>query len=613
MKKNYIIWMLLMPIAWGIAACTEMDDNPVDPVIPVPVTPTDETLSDTYQPGDNFYLYCNDKWIAQQTVDFDGKSASEQFYAHFPTEVNTVFMQQMETIMSPTLQKLKKDLVADENAYVQNKLLIEQASKRLTDCKTKEELWLTVGQMMKEGYPSPIEITPFNMNGRLTLVFFTLDEVPQTVEARQVATRGSSAEAWPMLAKICEGLGIDAEYAYVVADNATALNEYLKAEYDEYLMNLQNATLEQSAQFFITKLSELDNYCNPEKMGSEVRRQQMLGKLEAQHLTYEKTKLYCDKYVTATAKQKAADICETLRTAFAKRIDNSPWMSDATKANALKKLNAMVFNIGLPDQWITEALPDISQKTTIVEDILELCRASLAMKLANVGKTSREVGFHSLLLSVSPIPPLTMNDNYDPWFNCINIFPPFMQVLATEGDRLTAEDFANYAVVGHEMTHGFDTEGSLYNHLGDLESIWASEADAQEYNRRVEMLNDCYNHLEMVPGVMSDGTFCAAENIADLGGFMIAFDACKDYFTAQGYSGERLNAELRKFYIAFARFYRAKYTSEYAMQYYNRDEHSMPQERINGVVSNTNLWYDLFDVRPGDKLYRGPEQRVHIW
>jgi predicted metalloendopeptidase len=613
MKKNCIFWLLLMPIAWSIAACSDKGDNPADPVVPIPVTPTDETLSDTYQPGDNFYLYCNDKWMAQQTVDFDGKSASEQFYAHFPTEVNAVFMQQMETIVSPTLQKLKKDFVADENAYAQNKLLIEQASKRLSDCKTKEELWLTVGQMIKEGYPSPIEILPLNLKGRLTLVFYTLDKVPQTAEVRHAATRGSNTEAWPMLAKICEGLGIDAEYAYVVADNVTALQEFLKAEYDEYLLNLQNATLEQTAQFFINKLSELDNYCNPERTGSEDKRQQILDRLETKYLTYEKTKLYCDKYVTAAAKQKAADICETLRTAFAKRLENSPWMSDASKANALKKLNAMVFNIGSPDQWITEALPDISQKTTIVEDVLELRRATLAMRLVHAGKTSKELGFHSLILSMVPIPPLTMNDNYDSWFNCINIFPPFMQVLASESDQMTAEDFANYAVVGHEMTHGFDTEGALYNDLGDMESIWASDADAQEYNRRVEMLNDCYNHLEMIPGVMSDGTFCAPENIADLGGFMIAFDACKAYFTAQGYSGEKLNAELRKFYIAFARFFRAKYTSEYAMKYYNMDQHSMPQERINGVVSNTNVWYDLFDIRPGDKLYRSSEQRVYIW
>jgi predicted metalloendopeptidase len=610
MRQKLHLINLLVTAAILMMACSEAD-YPVNSDIPTPAT--DETLSDTYQPGDNFYLYCNDKWIAQQTVEFDGKSASEQFYAYFPTEVNAVFMQQMESIVSPTLQKLKKDLADDEKSYAQNKLLIEQASKRLTDCKTKEELWLTVGQMMKEGYPSPIEILPFNLNGRMTLVFYTFDKVPQTTEARQTATRGSSTEAWPMLAKMCEGLGIDAEYAYVIADNVSALNENLKAEYDEYLMNLQNATLEQSVQFFIRELSGLDNYCNPERISSEDKRQQMLDNLERQHLTYEMTKLYCDKYVTAAAKQKAADICETLRTAFAKRIENSPWMSDGTKANALQKLNVMVFNIGSPDQWITEALPDISQKATIVEDVLELRRATMAMKLANAGKTSRELGLHSLILSMVPIPPLTMNDNYDPRFNCINIFPPFMQVLASEGDQLTAEDFANYAVVGHEMTHGFDTEGSLYNHLGDLESIWASEADAQEYNRRVEILNDCYNHLEMVPGVMSDGTFCAPENIADLGGFMIAFDACKAYFTAQSYSGEKLNAELRKFYIAFARFFRAKYTSEYAMKYYNKDEHSMPQERINGVVSNTNSWYDLFDVRPDCKLYRSPEQRAHIW
>ena len=613
----------------GFTACSEKD-IPFNPDIPTPAI--DETLSDTYQPGDNFYLYCNDKWIAQQTVDFDGKSVTEQFYAYFPSEVNAVFMQQMETIVSPTFKKLKKDLVADEEAYAQNQLLIEQASKRLTDCKTKEELWLTAGQMMKEGYPSPINIIPLNLKGKLTLVFYTADEVPQSAEARQkmiqdpqfqaslqpvkgnsAATRGSSTEAWPLIAKMCEGLGIDAEYAYVVADNASSPTSGLNKKYDEYLMNLQNATLGQTAQFFVRELSDFDNYCNPKRLSNENWRQMVLQNLETRYLKYEYTKLYCDKYVTTAAKQKVSEISETIRSAFANRIENSPWMSAGSKANALQKLNAMVFNIGSPDQWMTEALPDISQKTTIVEEVLELRRAFTTLRLANLGKTSKEIGFHSLLLSMVSISPLTMNDNYDPMFNCINLFPPFMQVIATEGDQLTAEDFASYAVVAHEITHGFDTSGSQFNYLGDLESIWASEADIQEYNRRVEMLNDCYNHLEMIPGVMSDGTFCAPENIADLGGFVIAFDACKSYFTAQGYSGERLNAELRKFYIAFARFFRAKYTSEYAMTYYNRDEHSMPQERINGVVSNTDSWYDLFNVRPGDKLYRSSEQRVHIW
>lgn len=603
--------VLLMTVAlsFALTACTDMSDDPVGPDIPTPVP--DETLSDTYLPGDNFYLYCNDKWIAQQTVDFSGIDARDQFYGHFPTEAEAVFMQQMETIVSPTFEKLKNDFVADNNAYIRNRQLIDQATKRLADCKTKEELWVTAGQMIKEGYPSAVMVTPFNLKGRLTLVFTTSGTIPQPAEVR-AATRGSSTETWPLLAKMCEGLGIDTEYAYVVADNPIALDDLFSAEDDELLLALQNATLEQSIQFFIKGLSELDAYCNPEKMENDSWRQRKLEQLDGYYLTYEKTKLYCDKYISAEARQKAIDICETLRTAFAKRMEDNPWMSSGTKANALKKLNAMVFNIGSPDQWITEALPDISQKQTLVEDVVELRRAFMALRLTSVGKTSKEMGFHSLVLQTIASP-LFMNDNYDPNFNCINIFPPFMQVLATESNSLTAEDFANYSVVGHEITHGFDTTGSLYNELGDLESIWDSEADAQEYNRRVEMLNDCYNHLEMVPGVMSDGTFCAAENIADLGGFVIAFDACKDYFTAKGYSGERLNEELRRFYIAYAKFYRAKYSADYATYYYNKDEHSMPQERVNGVVSNTNAWYDLFDIRPDSKLYRSPDQRVHIW
>ena len=609
--KKYLFKMNLALAACALFLISCIEDSSL-PDNPIPPDEVNETLSEEYAPGEDFYMYCNAKWIDQQTVDLTAFDEDNQIYAYFPTEMTALLTEQIQSLHSPTLQKFERDLTADATVCAKNAELVELARQRIMACTSKEELWLTVGQMMKQGYPSPLELNVYNLHGHATVVFTSFADIPpeESARAQTLATRGSSAETWPMIAKVCEGLGIDADNAYVIADHEVALDDMGDAGYDEDLRNLQEASLNQSKAVFTKSLDELKRYCDAEKLGNENYRKQLVERVKTKYLSYELTNLYCEKYINPTAKQRIADLCEKLRAAFAKRMENSPWMSSVTKANALEKLKAMVFNIGEPEHWITEALPDISGKALVVEDILEMERASLALHLSMLGRTSAEIGMNSLFLLM---PPLIINDNYNPNFNCINIFPPFVQFLVTADGSLSPEMFARFFIIGHEITHGFDTEGAKSNSLGDPVSIWGGEADLQEFNRRVGLLNDCFNSLEMFPGIMSDDTFCAPENIADLGGFEIALEAFKDYLTAQGYAGQRMDAELRKLYIGYAQFLRSKYTKEYAMKYYNSDMHSMPKERVNGIVQNTDDWYRIFNIKPGDKLYVSPEKRALIW
>jgi len=141
-----------------------------------------------------------------------------------------------------------------------------------------------------------------------------------------------------------------------------------------------------------------------------------------------------------------------------------------------------------------------------------------------------------------------------------------------------------------------------------------SEADAQAFQQKATALKACYAAFEVVPGVHANSEKTIGEDIADLGGFEIAFQAYTRQLVANGFKGEGLRLQQRRFYEAFAYFWRAKYTEQYASkQIAGTDPHSLAKERVNGVVSNTEAWYDLFDVKPGDKLYRAPEDRIHIW
>ena len=184
-----------------------------------------------------------------------------------------------------------------------------------------------------------------------------------------------------------------------------------------------------------------------------------------------------------------------------------------------------------------------------------------------------------------------------------------------------AHNYVIFSVCGHEITHGFDTNGAGYNKIGDPGDIWASDADKQEFLRRTKMLEECYSGFEVMPwslpGLHNDGAYTLPENIADLGGFLIAYDTYVRHLRDTGFTGDQFDLQRRRFYLAYAWLWHAKYSAMWAQDRTvdpdARNVHSLARERVNGVCSNTDDWYNLFDVKEGDKLFRKVDERVRIW
>ena len=335
------------------------------------------------------------------------------------------------------------------------------------------------------------------------------------------------------------------------------------------------------------------------------------------YLKYADSRAIAEQYTTPEMKSRAYQTAEELRNTFVQRIQRSDWLTDASKTNAIEKLQAITINVAYPDEWFEEGFADISGEKSFLEDVMALRRADLALKLKLVGMDNKRGGFHELMRGQDAL--TVANAFYVQNFNSINIYPIWLMTPLYDETQNDAINYATYTVFAHEISHGFDTNGSRFDKRGDLNPIWATEADEQEYLRRAQGLADYFSGIQVLPeempGVYANGEHTLAENIADLGGFEIAFEAYTDHLSAEGFKGEELLKQQRRFYQAYANLWRAKYGAAWAnnMLYVEQDTHSLEKERINGIVPNTDAWYDLFNVQPGQKMYLAPEERIRIW
>ena len=217
------------------------------------------------------------------------------------------------------------------------------------------------------------------------------------------------------------------------------------------------------------------------------------------------------------------------------------------------------------------------------------------------------------------------NASYDEYYNSMNILPYYVLPPYYDPAQSLAINYESLGTVGHEMTHGFDKEGTQFDKYGNYtaKGIWASEADKAEFDRRAGMLVECYSSYDVLPwempGVKADGKTTLSENIADLGGGEIAYQAYLNRLKADGYTGDNLKLMKQRFFLAMAEEWRAKYGAAFVNfiafgknNPYGRDVHSMNRERVNGVVANMDGWYETFDIKDG-ALYRKPADRIKIW
>jgi len=315
-------------------------------------------------------------------------------------------------------------------------------------------------------------------------------------------------------------------------------------------------------------------------------------------------KVYVGKYFPPDAKAKIDALVHELVVALGQRIDRLDWMSAETKTKAHAKLAQLTVKIGYPAVWRDYSALTVSD-TNMAADAQAFGRFEWRRNVRRLHKPVDRTEWG--------MTPQTVNAYYNPSANEI-VFPA--AILAAPYFDPGADAAANYGgiggVIGHEMTHGFDDEGRKYDGTGALVSWWTKD-DGEKFDIQAKKLNAQYDAFEPFPGVHVKGDQTTGENIADLGGLLIALDAYHNALHGQpapvidGLTGDQ------RFFLAYAQSWREKRREEFQRQLIVSDVHSPEKYRVNGVVRNMDAWYPLFDVKPSDKLYVAPADRVRIW
>lgn len=316
-------------------------------------------------------------------------------------------------------------------------------------------------------------------------------------------------------------------------------------------------------------------------------------------------KLYVDRAFSSQAKRKALDMVANLRAALRARLQRLEWMGEATKAQALAKLDAMRVKIGYPDAWRDYSALEIN-RTAYLENVLAARRFEFRRSLAKVGKPVDR--------SEWSMTPMTNNAYYEPTLNEL-VFPA--GVLQPPFFDPEADDAANYgdigATIGHEMTHGFDDGGRQYDAQGNLRDWWTAE-DAKAFTERAALLVKQFDAFEPLPGLRINGTLTLGENLADLGGLAIAYDAFMLARQSSPTAGppDGFTREQR-FFLSYAEAWRFKLRPEFLRGRLVTDEHSPPRYRVLGPLANLPEFAAAFRCRPGDAMVRPAEARVNLW
>ncbi len=316
-------------------------------------------------------------------------------------------------------------------------------------------------------------------------------------------------------------------------------------------------------------------------------------------------KMYVQKYFPQQAKERMIHLVDNLKLALADRINTNTWMSKETKNKAIEKLNTFTVKIGYPDKW-----RDYS-KLTINDDSFyaNLMRANKFEIAYQWSKINKPVDKTEWLMN-----PQTVNAYYNPTTNEI-CFPA--AILQPPFFDMTADDAVNYGaigvVIGHEMTHGFDDKGSQYDKDGNLKNWW-TEADAEAFKNRTQVLADYFNQIEVLPGLFADGNFTLGENIADNGGIQISFLA----MTKAINNGEIANeidgfSAQERFFLAYANVWAGNIRDEEIKKRTKEDPHSLGRWRVNGTLPHIDAFANTYQLKEGDKMYLNPEKRALIW
>ncbi len=316
--------------------------------------------------------------------------------------------------------------------------------------------------------------------------------------------------------------------------------------------------------------------------------------------------LYVKEFFNEKAKQRYEKMVDDVKLAYSERIKKLTWMSDTTKQKALIKLAAVKMKVGYPNKW-----KDFSS--------MEIVKESYFQNLVNSTKWWHQYEMNKLGKPVDreewDMTPQTYNAYYNPSNNEIVLPAGIFTVPGYKDEELddaTVYGYAGASTIGHEITHGFDDEGRQYDEKGNLKSWWTKN-DEQEFNKRAAVMINQFNAFEPLPGSHINGKATLGENIADLGGILIALDAFKK--TTQFKNNQPIAglSPMKRYFLGYALGWMGYPTEQSLKNQLMTDVHSPAKYRVNGPFVNVKEFYSAFDIQAKDKIYLADSVRVNIW
>ncbi len=639
----------------GVVLCSTMttltfsacSDDVAEEVTPSTVDPKqwnlDANMDTSVKPGDDFARYCWGKWYDAQGVITNG-------YVGIGAEADAEKSKKVNELDLKELQLIKQEVASlgeDEDGMAQLRQNISNLIELRRNPSTTG-IATELGKFLASGKRSSLvlKITPLGNSckyyisrnssstqqcasdivmlsdgpyNRQTFTEWLIQLGLEEEDAQKVVTDGlvqdfdnksavsasdGDLNCVEIVNAFCQGLSVDASSIY---PNQVDTIGNLIGKNAMHIVDMM--ICHEAADILLVSRNAYNQFLNNYQYSNEAFIYNAVNPL----LRYPLSKAFCEKYCTAEMHDMVIDMMEDLRTAFASRIDQLTWMSSTTKQAAKEKLSAMKCYALYPDNWLSAGFPEL-KGNSLYEDMQILRQTDGNLKKEFLSHSAREDMMNFNIIDDNPT--YTVNCfNY--WsVNTASIFAPFVMSPYYSSENSDATLYAIGTVLGHEITHGFDNNGALYGPTGE-DANWWTVSDKQEYDERTKLLVDCYNHL---PGYMdcpgstfANGEKTLGENIADLGGLEIALQAYTEKLEKQGYYGDELTKQQKRFFQAFANLQRNKYSVESNQWQLANDEHANGYTRILGPTMNCNRWYELYDVQWGDKNYLKPEKRTHIW
>jgi predicted metalloendopeptidase len=613
------IYNRLLAALMATAAILSCQKEPVSNTDPRPI-PHEDYKDKSVQPGDSFFDYCNGGWISSHGIPATGAIGGA--YGADAAMQERVAALKKEDANLAAFYKLMDEIWDHPE---ETKAFIQARKDKYPMPATKEEAFRQVGKAVMDGYLPLLfafEIVRREDTGEwaATLIpalgiSMPTDKLQEYLENANLVPAVQVKGGSSALDCIIEGMGIDPGQVYV--------EEVIISRFQE----MESKSIEEIHKAIMDEIDYDAVFVSEADASAAGRDKKSLQAKADEYIGYTLSYAFAGKHLTEEFKQKYLAICQEVKASLRKRILNVDWMAQTTKDNALEKLDAMGINCAYPDQWYEDCLPDITGSKSLLEATSALIAAKRALYKRLIGTKdtfSYMIAGTSITSSGTRMrTDLTLaNAFYSPAYNDITIYPALLMEPVMLSGYTDAYDYGVFTIIGHEFTHGFDTQGSTYDKMGRQKNWW-TVADKMTFDERAGNLINCYDHLELEPGVSGRsgyyglGENTITENIADLGGFLTVLDAYKAHLEALGFFGSAMTDQLKKFYESYASVWCIQYSDEkfltFTSQVKSPDVHSHARLRVNGVVMNTDLWYELYGVNRNHKLYLPKERRAYIW